>query len=166
MQASPLTPAEYRIRPAVAADMEGILVLDRATESLPHWPELEYATAIGQDPTVDKVNRNVFVAEFSSELIGLTVVSLVTIAGEIRSELESVAVAGYVRRLGIGLALCHQAIEWAQTHGAESMDLEVRSQSSGAITLYEGLGFVAAGRRAAYYRNPVDDAILMRLTFT
>jgi ribosomal-protein-alanine N-acetyltransferase len=29
--------------------------------------------------------------------------------------------------------------------------------------LYAGLGFVVAGRRVGYYREPVEDALLMRL---
>ena len=43
------------------------------------------------------------------------------------------------------------------------MELEVRAGSAGAIGLYEGLGFVGVGRRRGYYRDPVDDAVLMRL---
>ena len=43
------------------------------------------------------------------------------------------------------------------------MELEVRAGSVGAIALYEGLGFVVVGRRRGYYREPVEDALLMRL---
>jgi ribosomal-protein-alanine N-acetyltransferase len=39
----------------------------------------------------------------------------------------------------------------------------VRSANLGAVGLYEGLGFERVGSRKGYYREPVDDAILMRL---
>jgi ribosomal-protein-alanine N-acetyltransferase len=44
-----------------------------------------------------------------------------------------------------------------------ALELEVRAGSGGAIALYAGLGFVVAGRRAGYYREPEEDALLMRL---
>jgi ribosomal-protein-alanine N-acetyltransferase len=44
-----------------------------------------------------------------------------------------------------------------------ALELEVRAGSGGAIALYAGLGFVVAGRRVGYYREPVEDALLMRL---
>jgi len=43
------------------------------------------------------------------------------------------------------------------------MELEVWAGSVGAMALYQGLGFVAAGRRVGYYLKPVEDALLMRL---
>lgn len=39
--------------------------------------------------------------------------------------------------------------------------LEVRSRNTAARYLYEGLGFVQAGKRKNYYLSPVDDALLM-----
>jgi ribosomal protein S18 acetylase RimI-like enzyme len=41
--------------------------------------------------------------------------------------------------------------------------LEVRAGSVGAIAFYQGLGFVRVGRRARYYNDPEDDALMMRL---
>jgi [ribosomal protein S18]-alanine N-acetyltransferase len=44
--------------------------------------------------------------------------------------------------------------------------LEVRQSNSSAISFYEQLGFVANGRRPAYYRNPTEDAVLMKRALT
>jgi ribosomal protein S18 acetylase RimI-like enzyme len=41
--------------------------------------------------------------------------------------------------------------------------LEVRAASAGAIALYATLGFTQTGRRPRYYRDPEDDAVVMRL---
>jgi ribosomal-protein-alanine N-acetyltransferase len=51
----------------------------------------------------------------------------------------------------------------AQTMGAQSMQLEVRSASVAALALYRSLGFVEQGRRTRYYRDPEDDAVLMAI---
>ena len=39
--------------------------------------------------------------------------------------------------------------------------LEVRSQNSIALHLYQSLGFVILGRRPHYYQNPEDDALIL-----
>jgi ribosomal-protein-alanine N-acetyltransferase len=78
------------------------------------------------------------------------------------AELESVAVDEAARRSGMGRALCGAVMAWCHTQGATEMELEVRAGSVGAIALYEGLGFCMVGRRAGYYRDPVEDALLMR----
>jgi ribosomal-protein-alanine N-acetyltransferase len=59
--------------------------------------------------------------------------------------------------------LCAAVVDWCGELGAAALELEVRAGSVGAIALYTGLGFVGIGRRAGYYREPVEDALLMRL---
>jgi ribosomal-protein-alanine N-acetyltransferase len=39
----------------------------------------------------------------------------------------------------------------------------VREGNVGAIALYRQLGFEVEGRRRGYYRDPVEDGVLMRL---
>lgn len=78
-----------------------------------------------------------------------------SLAGEL--ELHRLTVAPTHRRRGIGRALLRDAL-----HREPSVWLlEVASKNLPALGLYEQLGSVAVGRRAAYYRNG-DDAILMR----
>lgn len=42
------------------------------------------------------------------------------------------------------------------------VNLEVRSQNAAAIAFYKRMCFLESGRRARFYSNPTDDAILMR----
>ena len=74
-----------------------------------------------------------------------------------------VAVSVPARRGGVGRALCEAVVRWCRERGATEVELEVRAGSAGAIALYAGLGFLAVGRRAGYYLDPVEDALLMQL---
>lgn len=154
-------PGEVRFRLASDEDIEAVVRLDRTLDTLPHWPAAEYRTAIaGGHP---QRLRCLFVAELGGEIVGLAVGRVDRIAGECVAELESVGVARSAQRQGIGRELCRSVIGWCRSQGASHLDLEVRSQSAGAVALYGELGFVTEGKRRSYYRDPADDAILMRL---
>jgi ribosomal-protein-alanine N-acetyltransferase len=73
--------------------------------------------------------------------------------------LMNVAVDPGQRRRGVGSALLAQMIERAGPD--EEYTLEVRPSNEQAITLYERLGFRAAGRRPRYYRDNGEDALIM-----
>lgn len=147
---------EVRVRAAVAADLAGVLELERRAVEAPHWSEAAYR-AILEDAGV--VRRCLMVAELEVRLVGFAVGKIAAGIGE----LESVAVTDSARRQGVGRALCLAVVEWCKAQGAEGMELEVRAGSAGAIGLYAGLGFVETGRRRGYYREPVEDALLMQM---
>ena len=154
-------PGEVSIRLAGPEDLAAIVLLDRTLDTLPHWPAAEYLAAFAGSGSLPL--RCVFVAELAGEIVGVAVGKVDRIAGECSGEIESVGVTSSAQRRGIGRELCQSVIRWCQLHGASYLDLEVRSQSDGAVALYRELGFVAAGKRRNYYRDPADDAILMRL---
>ena len=78
-----------------------------------------------------------------------------------QSDMMNVAVHPDHRRKGVGemlvLALC-DALAKENT----SLALEVRASNAPAITLYEKLGFVQVGLRKNYYRNPKEDALILK----
>ena len=75
--------------------------------------------------------------------------------------INNIAVAEQARRQGIGRGLIEALIYEANALGITSLTLEVRSKNHAAISLYEKLGFVTCGHRKNYYRNPIDDALVM-----
>ena len=76
------------------------------------------------------------------------------------AEILSIATAKNARRQGIGRTLIEYAL---REMGREvSVFLEVRSKNSGAIAFYEALGFSPIGMRKKYYKDPSDDALLMK----
>ncbi len=107
------------------------------------------------------MRRCLLVAETESRLLGFAVGK--AIGAESAAELESVVVEATARRGGVGRALCEAVVAWCRGEEAAVVELEVRTGSAGAIALYTGLGFAAVGRRRGYYREPVEDAVMMRL---
>ena len=51
----------------------------------------------------------------------------------------------------------------ASKGGAATVFLEVRESNGAARALYAALGFTELARRKAYYSNPREDAVVMRL---
>jgi ribosomal-protein-alanine N-acetyltransferase len=48
-----------------------------------------------------------------------------------------------------------------EREAAQVIELEVRASSMSALALYSSLGFTEQGRRRGYYRDPIEDAVLM-----
>jgi ribosomal-protein-alanine N-acetyltransferase len=82
-------------------------------------------------------------------------------AGELH--INNVAVRSEYRRRGIGAALLNRVIDEARRRKANAAFLEVRSANYAAQTLYEKCGFKAIARRANYYSEPQEDAVVMSL---
>jgi len=144
------------------ADVPEIVALEMRSQGAPHWGEVLYRGMLERDGG-ERVRRVLLVAEVRGGVAGFAVASaLGSPAAVDRVELESVVVAEEVRRRGVGRALCEAVIRWADALGADEVELEVRAASE-ARQLYAGLGFVVVGRRRGYYRNPEEDAVLMRL---
>jgi ribosomal-protein-alanine N-acetyltransferase len=82
-------------------------------------------------------------------------------AGELH--INNFAVRSGYRRRGIGASLLDRVLEEARRRKANAAFLEVRSANHGAQALYEKCGFRAIARRANYYSDPREDAVVMSL---
>ena len=74
----------------------------------------------------------------------------------------NVAVHPDYRRRGIGEQLVNCLVEELKKRQSRSLTLEVRASNLPAQKLYEKLGFSEIGRRPRYYRNPKEDALILR----
>lgn len=81
-----------------------------------------------------------------------------TIAGE--SEILRIAVQKEMRGRGIARALLSRLLEDLSADTAYF--LEVRRSNTAAIALYSAFGFDAYAERKNYYKDPTEDAVLMR----
>ncbi len=98
------------------------------------------------------------VAMDNNQLVGY--VGSQTVLGE--TDMMNLAVSPEYRRMGVGEALVNALISCLKERGSHSLMLEVRVSNEPAIQLYEKLGFVQVGRRPNYYRNPKEDALILR----
>lgn len=67
------------------------------------------------------------------------------------------------RRFGIATRLMNHALSFLRSNGCRRVFLEVRTGNRPAIEMYRKIGFDEVRRRIAYYREPTEDALEMRL---
>ena len=94
---------------------------------------------------------------------GETVVGYVgsqSVLGE--TDMMNIAVAPDCRRQGIAEKLVTELISRLRQKGNHSLMLEVRVSNTSARQLYAKLGFEQVGLRKNYYRNPKEDAMILR----
>ena len=78
------------------------------------------------------------------------------------SDMMNIAVHPHHRRKGIAQSLILALSDALRRQGSGSLTLEVRCSNLGAIALYERLDFAQVGLRKNYYRNPKEDALILR----
>ena len=78
------------------------------------------------------------------------------------SDMMNVAVHPDYRKQGIATALIVGLVEELHKRGSHSLTLEVRASNETAISVYRKLDFQEVGRRKNYYRNPREDALILR----
>jgi ribosomal-protein-alanine N-acetyltransferase len=80
------------------------------------------------------------------------------------ADMMNVAVHPDHRRKGIAESVIDALIAQLKERGCAGLSLEVRASNIPAITLYEKMGFTQVGLRRNYYRNPKEDALILRKT--
>ncbi len=144
--------APYRIRSAVPADASGLVAIERQAFSDP-WSEASFREALASPWTFG------LIAESARRAAGYLIAREVAGTGEVLN----LAVAPEFRRRGIGGALLEAGLAALRRRRVDEVFLEVRESNISAQALYIGYGFRPVGQRAAYYRNPKEDALVLRL---
>lgn len=78
------------------------------------------------------------------------------------AELMNLAVDTPWQGRSVGSHLLKWVLAECRRRGAEELFLEVRPSNERARQLYERHGFESWGRRRGYYRNPREDALVLR----
>ena len=148
----PSISAPYRIRRGKVGDAPRLAEVERQCFGDP-WAESSFREALESPWTfgliVDHVELPV------GYLVGRDV------AGS--GEILNLAVAPEFRRRGIGGELLEEGLAAFRDRHANEVFLEVRESNHSAQALYLARGFRPVGQRAAYYRNPREDALVLRL---
>lgn len=138
-------------RADLGRDLEGILAVDAATFERP-WTRAMYEW----EWTHSDVAR-FYVARSAGTVVAYC-------AGWVifdELHINNLAVDPAWRRRGVAGALLTFVLESAAVEGATRATLEVRRSNEAARRLYERFGFAFAGVRTAYYREPVEDALVL-----
>lgn len=77
----------------------------------------------------------------------------------------NVAVDENYRKRGIGSALIGELVTFCKKNNLCFLTLEVRESNENARSLYSKFGFIKVGERKNYYKEPVEDAVLMTKYF-
>ena len=78
------------------------------------------------------------------------------------TDMMNLAVGSEFRRQGVGEALVNALVASLKELGSRCLTLEVRDSNGPARALYAKLGFAEVGRRRGYYRDPREDALILR----
>lgn len=78
------------------------------------------------------------------------------------SDMMNIAVDPGFRRMGIAESLVNALVAALKERQSQSLTLEVRASNEPAKALYEKMGFTQVGLRKNYYRNPREDAWILR----
>ena len=143
--------ASYQIRPASVADVPAVAAIDQTWFNDPWSPA-------GLAETIQYGTARTFVAENQAGVVGYI---MARISGE-EGEILNLAVLPRDRRQGIARRLLATGLEALLTEGVREAYLEVRESNEPAITLYRSAGFRPVGLRPDYYRNPPEDALVLR----
>ncbi len=146
-----LPPGDLVIRAARSTDIHAICELDRIT-LLSKWSPEMYRTLMTDG------RSELRVASMGERLIGFHAVTKV----HPDIELLKIGVTPEFQGTGVGMALLDDVLGQARSHGFSSCFLEVRASNNRAIRFYRKRGFEVVGVRRAYYREPIEDALVMR----
>jgi ribosomal-protein-alanine N-acetyltransferase len=151
---------ELAAEAATPEDVEALLEIERRSYSHP-WTRRNFEGELG----AGKRGAFVVLREPAAAAVadrGLRAYcAFQVVAGEMH--LLNLTVAPERRRQGLGRFLLGLALDLAARRGAREAFLEVRESNEPARALYRSAGFKEAGYRRGYYREPTEDAVVLRL---
>ena len=140
------------LRRLAMRDLNAIERIERASYPTP-WSRSMFASELAKPSSIC---LGAFDLE-TQELVGYLVISRYVDAWHVMN----VAVAPGHRRRGIATTLLERLFELTAGRGRRGYTLEVRVSNTGAVALYERLGFKARGVRRGYYTDNREDALIM-----
>jgi len=141
------------LRPAVEADLVDIVRIERSCFADP-WTEESFRRLLGGQPAI------FLVAVFPPESAVAGYVIAFSVGED--AELLNVAVDPGFRGRGLAGQMLDAVLIELGSRGVRTAFLEVRESNVAALGLYGSRGFTEIGRRRAYYRRPIEDALVMR----
>ncbi|HYG08973.1 MAG TPA: ribosomal protein S18-alanine N-acetyltransferase [Pyrinomonadaceae bacterium] len=150
--------SDYEIEPMTAHDLLEVVEIEEACR-LSLWGWDSYYAELLRPEAIMIVARRACADKLTGHALYGFLSARVS-AQELH--INNIGVHETARRRGIGNALMQNAVAAAVRQGARAAILEVRAGNVAAQSLYRRYGFEVVGRRRQYYREPPEDALLMR----
>ena len=144
------------IRSFLPADAVAVTEILRGSPEASQWTEWGLKELLGWRGVV------ALVSEGDRKVIGFIIGRQV--GGE--AEILNAAVIVARRRRGEGGALLKAVMDELRARRVSRVFLEVRESNEAGIAFYEKHGFSKTGRRAGYYRDPNEAAIVMEMNLS
>jgi ribosomal-protein-alanine N-acetyltransferase len=138
------------IRVMTEADLPRVMEFERAFFTDP-WSENAFREAMAEP------DWRLLVAQVGEEIVGYACYVII----DIESHLTNIAVAESFRRKSVAKQLLEHILRVVREANCQYLLLEVRPSNTGAVAFYRKHGFQHLYRRPRYYRNPVEDALVM-----
>jgi ribosomal-protein-alanine N-acetyltransferase len=148
-----------RIRKVAATDIPTIEAIANACKLAP-WAASDYVGELSRSDSL-------FFKATGSDLpcsgfILARIIPAVNAGAGVDSEIYNIGIHPDKQHEGIGSILMKAFLEECRNRSIGSVWLEVRSGNSPAIAFYSKHSFEVVASRRAFYRDPVEDAIVMR----
>jgi ribosomal-protein-alanine acetyltransferase len=150
---SPTVTVDASFRSAGLDDVPAVVEIERAAFSDP-WSDATFRDLLRSRHAIFLVA----IEGVRQTVCGYVIAAVVP--GE--AEILNLAAAQVARGRGLGGKLLDAALGIVRERGAREVFLEVRASNVSALALYSSRGFSALARRVKYYRNPVEDALVLR----
>lgn len=147
----------FTVRPMERADLPAVLALERVCFTDP-WSRQSFEAEIA-DPDDIRWAR---VALRGDRLAGYVICWFVLDEAHV----ANLAVSPMYRFLGLGRRLLGLSIAEARARRARWLGLEVRPSNAAALALYRSEGFQLTSVRKRYYRDNLEDALVLTLDLT
>ncbi len=141
------------LRPAEEGDLAQVAAIEKACFADP-WNEDSFRRLLGGEPAIFLVAVFPPDERVRGYVIGFSV--------DEDAEVLNVAVEAGSRGKGLAGQMLDAVLIELATRGVANAYLEVRESNKAALALYQSKGFREIGRRAGYYRRPVEDALVLR----
>jgi ribosomal-protein-alanine N-acetyltransferase len=143
------------LRPAQEGDVSQVASIEQACFADP-WTEDSFRRLLGGEPAIFLVAVFPPDERVRGYVIGFSVDS--------DAEVLNVAVEPGSRGKGLAGQMLDAVLIELERRGVVNAYLEVRESNAAARALYGSRGFREIGRRKAYYRRPVEDALVLKRT--
>ena len=148
----------WQIRRAGVADLGHILAIEQAVFGSDAWSAELLASELESANTYYIVATPVGAPEIVEGYAGLMVPP-----GADDADIQTIAVAAEVRRMGLGRILVRALLSEARRRAVRQVFLEVRQDNPAAQALYRELGVEEIAISPGYYQPDNVDALVMKL---